>query len=265
MNRIDEHELQAWVDGELAPADAERVAAAVAADPGLARRAEHERRLRRQLRAEFDAVLDEPVPPHLLAMLRTGAPMRTGSGRDDADGSSDTSPDLPPAVPVDRVVPMRPRVERPARRWSAPVYALAASLAVLAAALWLRPAGGPVRLEGDALVARGELADALDTGLAGAPRADARLAIGVTFRDTQGRVCRSFVQHAEPALAGLACREAGRWTLPVLSRPEPTAAGELRQAASGMPPEVQVAIDARLEGDTFDADEERAAREAGWR
>lgn len=257
MNGIDELELQAWIDGELAPADAGRVAAAVAADPALARRVERERQLRRRLRAAFDPVLEEPVPADLLAVLQAGEAR-------DADRVADAA--APDDATAGTVVPLRPRREATApRRWSAPVYALAASLAVLAAALWLRPAGGPVRMHGDTLVAHGELAESLDTALAGAPQPDARLAIGVTFRDGQGRVCRSFVQRAPPALAGLACRDGDRWTLPVLSRPETGGDGELRQAASGIPPEVQSAIDARLEGDTFDADQERAARMAGWR
>lgn len=258
MSRIDEHELRAWVDGELAPADAARVAAAVAADPELSRRAERERHLRTRLRAAFDPVLDEPAPPHLLSMLQAGDGARVDAPTGPSRGSQDST---------GRVVPLhRDRGRGAPRRWSVPVYALAASLMVLAVSLWLRPGSGPVRLDDSALVAHGELADALDTALAATPDADGRFAVGVTFRAADGHVCRSFVRRERPALAGLACREGARWTLPVLARPDaPDAGGELRQAANAMPPEVQAAIDARLEGDTFDAAQERAARAAGWR
>ena len=90
-------------------------------------------------------------------------------------------------------------------------------------------------------------------------------AVGLSFRDASGRVCRSFVHHGTPALAGLACRDGARWTLPVVSRPEATDEGEVRPAASAIPPEVQAALDARLQGEVFDAAQERAARDAGWR
>ncbi len=52
--------------------------------------------------------------------------------------------------------------------------------------------------------------------------------------------------------------------LSVLSAAAPPEGGELRQAASSLPPAVQAAVDARLRGDVFDAQQERAARDAGW-
>jgi hypothetical protein len=79
-----------------------------------------------------------------------------------------------------------------------------------------------------------------------------------------GRICRSFA-HRELATAGLACRDGDRWVLPVVSRIEAGDGGEVRQASSAIPAEVQAAVDARLQGDVFDAAQERAARDAGWR
>lgn len=302
MSTIGEHELQAYVDGELAPADIARVEAAIAADPALAAQVEREHRLRARLRVAFDPVLDEPMPARFAALLQGNGDAADGRMRGDAIapgdldaghrdspvgasgmavGSGETGPAadgarVSPAEgaarneghgldAADNIVPMRARGERPPRaRWHAPVYALAASLAVLAISLWLRPSGGPVQMQDGELVARGELARGLDTALASEPTADAALAIGLSFRDDDGRICRSFVQRAEPALAGLACREGDRWTLPVLGRAGSGEEGELRQAASGIPPEVQAAVDARLQDDAFDAEAERAARDAGW-
>jgi anti-sigma factor RsiW len=53
----DEEEFFAWLDGELAPADAARVAARVAQDPALAAQAESHRAIAHGLRAAFDPVM----------------------------------------------------------------------------------------------------------------------------------------------------------------------------------------------------------------
>jgi hypothetical protein len=266
MSAMTEHELQAYVDGELAPDDVARVEAAIAGDPALAAQVERERRLRAQLRAAFDPVLDEPVPARFAALLQGGTDRAGDAGLSSAAPSAPEEAAHGRGEPDGTVVPLRTGKARATRpRWHTPVYALAASVTALAMSLWLRPEAGPVRMQDGEFVARGELARGLDTALASEPRGDAALAIGLSFRDGDGRVCRSFIQRGEPALAGLACREGDRWTLPVLTRAGARDEGELRQAASGVPAEVQAAVDARLEGDVFDAQDERAAREAGWR
>jgi anti-sigma factor RsiW len=237
---ISEQDLQAYVDGELAPGERARVEAAIAADPALARTVERERALRARLQAAFDPVLDEPVPARLRALLR--------------DEASE-------AKPTGNVVDLATRRVRPT--WHVPAYALAASLLVFAASLWLRPGIAPVRMQDDRLVASGPLARSLDRALASTPEPASSVAIGISFRAQDGRVCRSFAQGQ--ALAGLACRSGDRWTIEVLSSPTEERQGDLRQAASETPPEVQAAIDARLQGEPFDAAQERAAREHGWR
>lgn len=245
MSTISEAELQAYVDGQLAPADTARVEAVIAGDPGLARQLDRERALRARLRGAFDPVLDEPMPARFAALLQGGQ-----VGKPDQHEEAN--------VAATNVVDLAQR-RRPA--WRAPAYALAASLLVLAASLWLRNASGPVRMQGDRLMASGELAHALDDALASAPQAHAPVAIGLSFRAQDGRVCRSFTRGA---LAGLACREGDAWTIAVLSHAAGNAA-DIRQAGSALPPEVRAAIDARMQGDAFDAAQERAARDAGWR
>lgn len=236
MNIRDE-EIQAYVDGELAADDAARIDAAIAADVLVAARVERERRLRAQVRGAFDGVLDEAVPQRLVDALRTSA----------APGVAD-------------VVDLRARRDaRTAPRWRAPAFAIAASVAVLAATAWLRTGTGPVSMDARGLVARGPLAQALDRALASEPQGG--IALGLTFRDGAGRVCRSF---AEPRVSGLACREGEAWRLEVVARRD-DAEGELRQASTALSPEVQAAVDARLTGDVFDAAQERAARDSGWR
>ena len=237
---ISDQDLQAYVDGELAPDARARMDAAIAADPVLARRVEREHALRKRVRSEFDPVLDEPVPERLQALLR---PSSAEQARDK------------------NVVELRTRRTRPA--WAVPVYALAASLLVVATSLWLRPGAAPVRMQGDRMVATGPLANALDHELASVADPASPIAVGISFRAQDGHVCRSFVQRH--ALTGLACRQGDRWVVEVLSAAEEAPQGELRKAASGVPPEVQAAIDARLRGEPFDAAQERDARDRGWR
>ncbi|HEY8328460.1 MAG TPA: hypothetical protein VIO59_08475, partial [Rhodanobacter sp.] len=152
------------------------------------------------------------------------------------------------------------------RRWFVPGAALAASVALLAVALWWwQPGGDLVRMQGGQSFAAGALTHALDETLASEPKAHAPVAIGLSFRSSDGRICRTFVLRSPPVRAGLACHESAGWVLPVLSVVAPPEGGELRQAASALPPDVQAAVDARLRGNVFDARQERAARDAGWR
>ena len=103
---------------------------------------------------------------------------------------------------------------------------------------------------------------ALNGALASAPDSASPVAIGLTFRAQDRRICRTFEQRA---MAGLACRVNDGWTIEVISHAREAAQGEVRQAGSAIPPEVQAAIDARLQGEPFDAAQERAARARGWR
>lgn len=252
MNLIDDDTLQAYVDGELDAPSAARVDAALAHDAVLARRVQQAREVRAHIRAAFDPVLDEPMPSHLSALLQprpgqtpiSATPLLTRAG---AHGTGTVR-------------------HRATRRWFVPGAALAASVALLAVALWWwQPGGNMVRMQGGQSFAAGALTHALDETLASEPDAHAPVAIGLSFRSTDGRICRTFVLRSPPARAGLACHERAGWALPVLSAmTPPEGGGELRQAASSLPPAVQAAVDARLRGNVFDAQQERAARDAGW-
>jgi len=245
MNPIDDDTLQAYVDGELDAAEAARIDAVLAQDDALARRVRQAHALRAQLRAAFDPVLDEPVPARLSALLQPRAAPTVSlleAGRD---------------APAAR--------RRAPRRWLLPGAALAASVALLAVGLWWHAGNELVRMRNGEPYAAGVLGRALDQSLASEPDAHATVAIGLTFRAANGHICRSFTVRTSPARAGLACHAAAGWALPVLVPAAPPEGGELRQAASGLPPAVQAAIDARLRGEVFDAQQERAARAAGWR
>ncbi|TAM58394.1 MAG: hypothetical protein EPN49_12660 [Rhodanobacter sp.] len=250
MNSIDEDTLQAYVDGELDAAATARIDAALAHDDVLARRVQQARALRAQLQAAFDPVLDEPVPERLSALLRP-APPHTATAA------------TPFVVPAGRRGFGAGR-RRALRRWLMPA-AVAASIAVLAVGLWWRPGDGLVRVHDGRQFAAGALSDALDRALASEPDPRAPISIGLSFRSADGHICRTFIDRTRPPMAGLACHDNAGWSLPVLSAAEKPAGGELRQAASALPPDVQAAVDARIRGEAFDAQQERAARDAGWR
>jgi hypothetical protein len=87
--------------------------------------------------------------------------------------------------------------------------------------------------------------------------------IGLTFRDTAGRYCRTF--RSEPdRLAGLACRQDDRWRVQVATAFDP-ASTAYRTAGSETPPAVLAAVDALRAGEPLDAAAEKAARDKGWK
>jgi hypothetical protein len=237
--KITDEQLMAYADGELDAVAAAEVESAIAADPALAETVARHRALRRQLRDAFAPALDEPVPEHLMALVRT------------------------PAAPTADVVPLRPR-----RRWALPEWAGMAAALALGVALsqgFLQSPPSELRTgPGGALRADGALAQALERQLASENQEDQRIAVGLSFRDGSGAYCRSFVLRDERPLAGLACRAGDGWHVPVTSE-APAESGELRQAAAALPPAVLLAVETRLAGDTLDAEAERRARDAGWR
>lgn len=222
--------VAAFVDGELDDLTARRIAREAESDAALAAEIARHRALKAQLTAHYAPVAEEAVPDRLRALL--------------IDPTLDTS--------------LADRREAKRSRF-APVHwgAIAASL-VLGLTLGLRPwtPVADVAQTRDALVASGGLAAALDTQLASNQPADSAIRIGLSFRDRQGRYCRSF---AARDLSGIGCQDAGRWML------ERTMGGQAdsdyRQASSGA-----LAADAAamMAGDPFDAAAERVARDKGW-
>jgi hypothetical protein len=195
-----------------------------------------------QVRGAYDGVLEERVPERLATLVSGPAPapvVDIATRRDER-----------------RVAPGRPRL--PA--WAA----LAASVAVglFVGILLARSPGAPYEAVGGALVARGELDEALDSQLASAADSSG-VTIGISFRDREGDYCRTFHLQRDASLAGLACRDGDRWQLQVLAAAPPRER-ELRPAAA-MPAPVLHAIDAAIDGEPLDAVAEAAARDAGWR
>ena len=245
MNPSDET-LMAYVDGELDASMRKQVEASIAADPQLARRLAAHESLRSRLRAGFDQVLEEPVPTHLVTLVRSAA-----------QGSR-----------VGQVLqfPRSEQQRRPWLQWSS----LAASF-VLGALLWqfasrLYPAGPIAESKGE-LVAAGTLAQALNSRLANQQTAADSVQIGLSFRSRQGSYCRTFQLRDSFATAGLACHGDAGWKVQVLAREAAPsmAQGQYRQAASALPPVVLKAVQEAIAGEPLDAGAEAQARAGGWR
>lgn len=236
---IDDETFFAWLDGELDAAEAADVAAQVAADPRLARMAEQHRAFGTRVRAAFDPVAAAPLPERLRAAAkpRGGSLVDFGSGR-----------------------------RKPSRRSWSPLpqwAALAASLAVgiLVGGTFI---GGqeasPIEVRDGKIYAAAQLDDALEQRLASAGAADS-VRIGLTFRDQGGAICRSFTGRQS---SGLACRDGSDWQLRGLFASPEGQSGDYRMAA-GTDPNLAALIDSTIDGEAFDAAQEKSARDGGWR
>jgi hypothetical protein len=250
MPELNTATLMAYVDGELPPEQAAAVEAALAHDAGARQQVERLQALNRRLRAAFSTELSDAVPAGLLAH---------------AHGQHLNTTQAPPtcANPSAQLIRF-PRAAWP--RW----MGLAASVLLL---LWGWQAWGPGaaiddtawRSEPDGrLVASASLERALEQQLAleTGPHA---IKVAWTFKDRDGRYCRSF---EAPGGAGLACRDAGHWQLVVLTptqTPSNAPDADLRLASSGLPTAVLEAAERRMAGMALDARQEREARDAGWR
>lgn len=242
MTHYDDETLMRRVDGELSLEAGAAIDAAAASDPALAARLEALRALRTLAR---EAVPIGPDPRDQ-ALARLIATSNTATA---------------PASPlIDRLrAAFAPR--------HAPLWAGLAA-ACFVAGLSIGGLGGGGADKGFTVDRSGAIADAglirvLDTRLT-ADGADAEgRAVGLTFRDAEGRWCRTF-QSGEANVAGLACREQDQWTLQALA-PFNAPAGDLRTAAADIPAPVLAAVDAALVDDPLDAVAEAEARDSNWR
>lgn len=236
---IDDATLFAFIDGELDAEDGARVEAALAADPDLAERMRAHVAMRERLRAAFDPMLAEPLPPRLLDAAQ------------------------PAAAPVVDLAAARARPpERRARSGWMRYAALAASLALgIVVGRTLDQGPAPLVVErGGAAVAGRMLAASLDRQLASAPEADAAIRVALSFRARDGRLCRSF---SSGNASGVACRAGDGWDVRGLFAGE--AAGANYRMAAGGDPRLGALVDELAAGPPLDAAQEREARARGWR
>jgi hypothetical protein len=229
---VDLQTLIAFADGELSEAERADVQRALDADPALRVQLEAQQRLRTRISAAFDPIALEPAPARLIAAVQAPS----------------------------NIVSLAPRRSRwSVREWGAMAASLAAGLIVGIGVL--RPQA-IVSTDNATLVASGPLHQALDTQLAS--DVDKPVQIGLTYRNRDGAVCRTFAMNAAH-MQGLACRAASHWRLEIVTRHASAPSGDMRTAGTEVDPAILQAAQANMSGDAFDATAERQARDRQWR
>jgi hypothetical protein len=245
-------QIHAYVDGELVPDAAARLAADSRSDAMLAARVAQQRELRDMLRGAFDPVLDEPVPKRLRDALSGGAPGSVVT----PIGSAGTGHRM-------RVEP-RMRQRWSLREWGAMAATLLLGL-LLGISAFRKPEALPLEMAQGRLVARGELDATLSNQLSGAAPAGAVTQVALSFRAANGAVCRSFSRRDGPA--GIACRSGGHWAVQLLDGIHGADNGhgtDYRQAASALSPAMLGVINALGGGEALTPEQEEQQRRSGW-
>lgn len=267
---ITDEMLMAYADGEIDAEQREHLSERLAHDAGLRKRLEVFRETDRTLSRHYDDVLHQPVPAHLLDLVRN-ADVKTqpeGTIRRIAAwlrGNAGTS--------------AAPRVG-----WAA--ASAAAALAVgIGIGTWLE--SGPVTPAGDRfallsvdnnhLWAQGALKDALEQVGSGdaksweaAPGETGNIYPVLTFRDRAGQFCREYAVTASPeaSAVGIACRrDTGQWSIEIHTAQPADAAGgaPFRPASSGGIERLNALMTEMSDGDPLDLDQEEQAIRNGWR
>lgn len=237
---IDRETLAAYAEGHLDAHDRQRVEDAIAADPALADEVAAHRALRARLQAHFAPVAQAPVPDRLIAAVHTAPPQA----------------DVIDFDAVRRAKAQKVRLALP--RWAVG-GAVAASLA-LGLVLGTQMGGdSTIGTRDGKVLAQGALDTALTTELSGKAQQPVRILL--SLRDTGGRYCRVF-EGAE--IAGIACRQDGRWRIDQLQSEGGHEQGEYRQAGSAIG-DIMAVAQAMAPDGALTAQAEADARASGWK
>jgi hypothetical protein len=237
---ISDETLMAFVDGELAPNEKDRVAAAIAADPALAERVRMFERTRKLAHDAFAPLLDEPVPDALRRRIEAAAATQAAAN----------------------VVALPRRGGQPLPAWlplAASIAAVAIGIGGFLAGRTLGPSTQTPR------IALGEVPAELAAALASKPsgtREDhglGKLSLIASFKTGDGRLCREFELDPPRAdtLVAVACRGATPGWQVVFAVAAPPGADSYAPASSLQVLENYLA--ATGAGSALSAEEERAA------
>lgn len=251
MNEHDIERLMAYADDELDPANAREVEQLLLGDEEAREIVERFRQSRSALAPGMDALLNEPVPQHLIDAIR----------------SHQVEPEHPStqtAPPIFNVVGRAAANDR--AFW--PSLATAASVAmvvgIFAGQWWASQSVGSSSLAQS-------FQRAMETLPAGEVLevADVQITPVTSYRGTEGQVCREFEQAADGRLAlGIACRTNTQWVTRFVIDQGP--AGVATSAptfvpASGELDSISSLLDGLKLGQALSAEEERAAIQRGWK
>jgi hypothetical protein len=242
----DDAKIHAYVDGALDADAAARLEQDSGSDAALVARIARQREVRALLRAEFDPVLDQPIPQRLLDTLAGPGPSSV-------------------VAPIGAARKERPGA-RPAwslREWGAVAATLALGV-LLGSQLFRGSSSLPIEIRSGQFVAASYLATALSTQLAGAAPEGAAARIDLSFRAADGQYCRTFA--LEVGTSGLACRRDGRWAVELLeaAAEQPAALDGFRQASSALSPAMLGAMNALGASEPLTTEEEQQRLGSGW-
>ncbi|MEO5706288.1 MAG: zf-HC2 domain-containing protein [Alteraurantiacibacter sp.] len=227
---ITDNELAAFADGELPPAEAARIEAAVAVSPELAAKLAGHRALKARLAGHFTPVLEQDVPDRLAALLRPSPPV------------------------IDLAAARADRANRSRLpRWSwiaGPALAASLLIAVFVPGDRDSPAG----------YADGQLAALLDRQVVADQNPQSATRVLLSFRRQDGDYCRAY---AAADTSGIACRDDQGWALVEQGAGLSASQSEYEQAGSSMAQLLERAQEMAV-GGALDAQGEQAARERGW-
>lgn len=277
MNDTDFETLMAYADGELSPEQAQAVEARLAVDAEAREWVERMRQTRRELAAEMDALLTEPVPQRLIdtvmhypmgatggqAQATKAAPLRPHEGR-----PLDTSAQASFQATATATTAITKSAANSPSYWPRMAAAACLALAVgLTTGHWWGQQSGAG--------AGTDLAQVLQRALQTLPSGEALAEGGVvvmpvaSFRTANGLACREFEQEARGRIAhGLACRDGDQWVARAVLDRGP-AGGTLGSEpafapASGEADALATLLDRLGAGATLGADEEQRLIEQGW-
>jgi hypothetical protein len=277
---ISDEILMAYADGELDSAARSEVEAAMREDPEIARRVAAHRLLRQRVQAAYAAELEQEVPERLLAMVPDagGSAAKTAN----ASWSKTAKAALPAAADVasskvvnigdaraaleQRTAPRaRPPPTPPQWRTLGGIAASVIAGVGLGFFMWGRTQSPLVQGANGALVARGQLAQALSTQLAAEQPQNSAVHIGLSFLAKSGDYCRTFALSGAVSPAGVACRHGAEWQVDTVAAGAADAGrSDYRTAGSPMSAAILKSVEAQIAGEPLDQAAERAARQRGW-
>ncbi|MEZ5817386.1 MAG: hypothetical protein R3D44_09915 [Hyphomicrobiaceae bacterium] len=277
MIEVSDEQLMAYADGELDGPLAVDIEHALREDAALRGRLQRFSAPRQRVAVAFETVLREPVPDHLVELVRGHASSAIERRRDDARVLPFVARKPTADMPLPRPGP-RPAYRPHRVAASVLLFALGCSTGYLA-----RPSSNP----GEAPSARQgnsemslRLASFLEAVLEAAPsgvlkKADSgqptHLTANVrgTFKARDGRFCREYKvaigegQH----LAGVACRQDGLgWVIENQARVAVVAkpASGIRPAAANATSPIDETVDSLIDGGLLDPGEEAELLKRGW-
>jgi hypothetical protein len=267
LREISDEVLMAYADNELAEDLRVRVETYLANDPDGRRRLATFTETREKLAVIFNQPMHEPIPEHLVNMVKTHA------------GGEESLGPTPKLVRLNRFSGRDDMAPRP--------WALAATLVILLAAgagsiIYYRAATddvstfGLAAIPGKATFAGNELATALDTTASGGTAVrtirgeDVSIKPDFTFVSHTSEYCRQYriSRGKMQGLIGVACRETdGAWRVevqsPSMMRPQ-THDGAITPAGKDGVASVDAAVDRLISGDVLGLEDEAQLIRGGW-